>query len=177
MKKIFALALVIVMMAAISVPAFAAETSFSGNLNETYENQTKIEYGVQQTYTVVIPDLITINSNLEGSCPVKVQDVCIPANLKIKLSVSSENVNANNDKLWQLEEQVAVDATATGAQPVPYTVKTATIANIERGGQFMEAASAVTFNAVTETLLIQVNKTMQVATYEDYLTFIVSIAA
>ena len=173
MKKIFALALVIVMMAAISIPAFAEEVAtntITGNAGDTYADQTYVSYGVDQTYTVVIPAAIEVNkSTLKAECPVKIMDVCIPANQKIKLSVTSKN-EPDGDNVWQLEEKGA-----TGATPVPYTVANST-KDIVRGGEFMTADSAVNFTAVTETLTLTVSKTMQVAIFEDYLTFSVAIA-
>ena len=172
MKKIFAIALVIVMMAAISIPAFAAEVV--GSDTGALSNKTEIEYGVDQTYTVTIPDKIDIDVNRNGTGTVKVENACIPAGTKIKVSVNSDNTPANDSQnTWELWDAAT---SGTKAQPVGYTISVDSQA-LTRGATFLQAPSAVTFTAVEKTLNIAVNKTMQVATYKDFLTFSVAIAA
>ena len=173
MKKIFALILAIVMTVAISVPVFAEDTSFSSDDTGVVTPTTKIEYGVDQTYTITIPASVTINrSTRQGEAKITVSDVCIPAGTNIKVSVTS-SVEPTSPNKWELQ-----DAATTGSKAanVGYTVKVDG-SEIERGATFLTAASAVTFTATSKTLAIEVNKTMQVANYEDYLTFSVAIAA
>lgn len=171
MKKIFAIALVIVMMAAISVPAFAAE--LTGNAEATLGQTTHITYGVDQTYTVTIPETITIDkTNRTGSGDVTVDKVCIPAGKNIKISVTSATEPTSPNK-WELKDSAA---SGTKAANVGYSI-TVDSTELSRGDTFLTAASAVSFTAVTKKLNIAVNPTMQVATYEDYLTFSVAIEA
>ena len=181
MKKIFALALVIVMMAAISIPAFAEDPNYVSTLDATQmESATTVKYGVTQTYTVTIPSEISLNKaeddgKKSGTGNIVVSDVCIPANAKLTLTVDSSKT-ANGD--W-----VLVDV-AGQAQNVVYTISGVqkqkdkgdiTYASIAKKGTLLVVDSAVAFEAATTTLTFLANKTMQVANYEDKLTFSVSI--
>ena len=177
MKKIFALILAIVMMAAISVPVFADTDYKDSEDSVDFTNTTKVTYGVDQTYTVTIPESITVDKvTLKGKAVITASEVYIPAGAYIKVSVTSKNTPTGQTdgvtNAWELK------ATAgSTADPVGYTVTEGESNVLARGDIFLTAASAATFEAVNKTLNIQVNKTMQVAVYEDYLTFSVAIGA
>ena len=172
MKKIFALLLAIVMMAAISVPVFAAELDGSDD-ESALASTTKVTYGVDQKYTVTIPDTISIDKTTrKGSGDVTVSDVYIPAGKNIKISVTS-STEPTGSNAWELKDSATSGAKADN---VGYTVTEGTSNVLVRGATFLTAASAATFEPVTKTLNIEVNQTMQVAIYEDYLTFSVAVA-
>ena len=185
MKKIFAIALVIVMMAAISIPAFAAD--FVGNADGAVGGSTTVRYGVDQTYTVSIPETITLNTPVgdtgkkSGTGDITVSDVCIPANRTLRLTVNSSITPSGN---WVLTEVAEEDQSLTGAADVQYVISgvqkkqetvTATYDSIVKNGTVLSVASAIAFEAETTTLTFIANKTMQVAKYEDNLTFTVTI--
>ena len=177
MKKIFAIALVIVMMAAISIPAFAANVNHNGNENavNAYESATTIEYGVKQSYTVSIPDTITLGTDRTGTGTITVSDAYIANNKTLKLSVTSQDTPEGN---WVLK-----DIGGTGAADVKYTISstqkqgevTNVIGEIAKGGTILTVSSAVTFVAADAELTFVADPTMQVATFQDHLTFTVTI--
>ena len=130
MKKIFALALAIVMMMAIALPVFAdfsavdadelAQTHFSGTVpaDETYTNfdNMYIKYGVQQEYIVTIPADVTFSladindeTNLfEISRNVSATGIVISGNEVFAVSFVS-------DKTWKM-----VDLDGGKSTPVDY---------------------------------------------------------
>ena len=179
MKKIFALILVIVMTVAISVPAFAEV----GTADETsLSSSTTVKYGVDQTYTVTIPaevvlDTLEDDGKKSGTTNIEVSNVCIPANKSLTLKVTSSK---SAEGAWQL-----VDTGSTGASPVEYTISgvqkqegkdNVTYDSIAKGGAVVVVTSAVAFKTATTTLNFLANKTMQVAQFEDTLTFSVTVA-
>ena len=102
MKKIFALALAIVMMMAIALPTFAAVNSEKyGDVDgddaaasQIYSDNMLLEYGVSQTYTVTIPADITFENTadkLKAERTVSVSDVIIAGNEYIKVDVMSKH--------------------------------------------------------------------------------------
>ena len=156
MKKFLALALAIVMMAAIAVPAFAAE--FEGNVapevedfteetlweetrygdgnddsaqqnyltdaNDSEEENTRIEYGVAQAYTVTIPADVRLyeyvgsdetnqtKGYVYGIEELSVSDVVVAGDEELNIYVSSTQYNKNNDNKWTMVD------TETGANNV-----------------------------------------------------------
>lgn len=144
MKKFLALALAIVMMAAIAVPAFAAEftevpsyTDFTESIlweetrygdgnddkesqnyltdaNDSEEENTRIEYGVAQAYTVTIPADIrlyeftaesTANQTkgyVYGQETISVSDVVIAGDEELNIYLSSSQYDDTNG--WTLKD-------------------------------------------------------------------------
>ena len=188
MKKIFAIALVIVMMAAISIPAFAANVDHDGNENavNAYESATTIEYGVKQSYTVSIPETIVLDKSeadgkRSGTGAIVVSDAYIAANVDLVLSVTSAKTDKETDARWLLK-----DSKDTGATDVEYTITSVqtqgdaeaiTYDKVAKEGTILSVGSAVAFEDATATLTFLADKTMQVTTYEDKLTFTVNIVS
>ena len=185
MKKIFAIALVIVMMAAISIPAFAAVQNHEGDeaAEKSFSSATTIEYGVKQSYTVQIPDRIVLDTpeldgKRSGTGTISVIDAYIANDKTLKLSVTSETTSKETNAKWLL-----VDSGTSGANPVEYTISstqkqgdaTNVIGDIAKGGTILTVGSAVAFVKADAELTFLANKTMQVATFEDKLTFTVTI--
>ena len=160
MKKFLALALAIVMMAAIAVPAFAAEytesveiedftesvlwtetrygednedaaaTDAEGNsiylkdANDTEEENTRIEYGVAQAYTVTIPADVRLYEYVAddqtnqtkgfvyGQETISVSDVVIAGDEELNIYLSSAQWAHNGVESWTLVD------TETGANNV-----------------------------------------------------------
>lgn len=185
MKKIFAIALVIVMMAAISVPVFAAVIDHEGDeaVEKSFSSATTIEYGVKQSYTVSIPDRIVLDTaeddgKRSGEGEIVVSDAFIAANADLVLSVTSAITSKDTNANWLLK-----DTKGTGAADVKYTIssvqeqdgQTTNHGTVEKEGTVLSVGSAVDFKDATATLTFLADKTMQVTTYEDQLTFTVNI--
>ncbi len=107
MKKFIALAIAIIMMAALAVPAFAAEID-EETVNKTA--QSTVSYKTGESYTVTIPETITVG-NATGS------DFSIDANREagktITVTVVSTNgfkLNANEDYAYTLSVKIGENA-------------------------------------------------------------------
>ena len=87
MKKIIALLIAIVMMAAIAVPAFAAEYDPDG------DNKVIVSYNVSGGYTVTIIDSIVLGDKdtAVSAGNVAVSDVLLDAGQTLTVSVTSAN--------------------------------------------------------------------------------------
>ena len=200
MKKIFALALAIVMMMAIALPAFAAAsaTEYSqGNVdnsdapaNTTIPDSMELEYGVAQTYVITIPEDISFTSATlkDVKRTVKADDVVIAKNEKLEIAVSSRHGWTMAD--YQ-EDNVDKDTATNVSDAVNYWFAK------ETGVTYAADATQFTYDAGTDDPILTVNAqtgnintegnsgsvdlyfstrgTAQEGTFRDYLTFIVDV--
>ena len=177
MKKIIALVVALVMMAAMAVPAFAAEFT-----DDVVNNAggTTITYGATQAYTVTVPANFTLAANTDTTATLSVSNYMISATKVLKISVDSENKDTVKNT-WQLVEVLQEGASElTGAANVPYTIKvggesivpnsavvlTLKTANGQNGADGEQVDSILTFNTAG---------TSQVAKFQDTITFSVAI--
>ena len=181
MKKIIALALAILMMAAIAVPAMAKDYDETST-GEGY-NQSIVEFGVNAGYTITIPQKITFDG-LEGEATVTASSVVLAGNETLSVSVSST----------QYQMQVEGEQTARAAwvmteitgksAPVDYTIKNGGVAVASNGVILTVTAddALTTTDDVTSgytdtvTLDLATPGTSQVGTYQDTLTFAASVS-
>ena len=200
MKKIFALALAIVMMMAIALPTFAAVDTAKYSYGDVdgddapasqrYNDATELKYGVSQTYTVVIPEDITFNSqNLTATRTVSILDAVIAGNEKIKVNVVSKHG-------WQMVDyqdgtvDSVTDDTKGPSDAVNYWYgvdaavadNTYTFGGTEFSGTgpIIDEAPVAGNNGLkgrdkTVTLYFGTRGTAQEGTYKDYLTFVVDV--
>ena len=91
MKKIIALVIAIVMMAAIAVPAFAAELDAAGDA------ETTVRYQVTGSFTVEIPETIVLPADVEGTS--EAVNLVITANREADKTVTVTVASANEYKL------------------------------------------------------------------------------
>ena len=160
MKKIIALVVAIVMMAAMAVPAFAAFKDDKAT--------TTVKYGVNETYVVVVPSEITMNKEQDSNAASGSNTITISAGYKIPagksvwVSVDSDNYADG----WYMDN---TDSTGS-ADNLGYTLK-AGETDIVAETPFMEAKAGVTTDAVVVTLNCATLGTDQAGTYEDVLTF------
>ena len=132
MKKFLALALAIVMMAAIAVPAFAAPTSLDqgANPDETKSATATVTYGVNKTYTVTVPDAVAFPTDGTNAitADVSAEDVVIPGSQKLVVSVASAAgsytvPNSDPEVTYDAKvEWTLVEVTKNGSNAVPYSV-------------------------------------------------------
>ena len=181
MKKIIAIALVIFMMAAMAVPAFAA--SF---VDDVVENAggTTITYGATQAYTVTVPADFSLAANTDTKANISVSNYMIATTKTLKISVNS--VNAEGDT-WKLVEYVAEGAQSTNAAPVPYTIKVGETPILPNTQDDLTRAVVLTLDTasngngaageeVSSELTFNTAGTSQVAVFKDTITFSVAIA-
>ena len=133
MKKFLALALAIVMMAAIAVPAFAAPTRIDqeDDPDETKSATATVTYGVNKTYTVTVPDAVAFPTDGTNAitADVSAEDVVIPGSQKLVVSVASAagsyTVPNSGDPGVTYDAKVEwtlVEVTKNGSNAVPYSV-------------------------------------------------------
>ena len=198
MKKVLALALALLMMFAIAIPAMAegdeteapaatTNTSSKDFTTETAGNvgNTKVEYGVSQSYTVTIPNVVSFASSLKNvTATVSVADAFLAGNEKVNVKVTSAKSYAiAGDRTVTKTAWTMVDTNGIST-PVDYwlgldtdTAKTAKVADggivltVERapGNAGVDGASD------SATLYFNTDGTAQEGTYEDRLTFDVEI--
>ena len=177
MKKIIALALALVMMAAIAVPTFAANKTFDQAANSS---TAIVEYGVGQTYTVTIPEKIVIDSaSLNGTADISASNVKIAGGNTLNVRVSSTYYDDNNtvdvttDDTWVLKD-ITEDSESAD---VNYMIQKTDV----NGEKVVSAVTVVLAvesttsgtggNTGAATLYFSTNGTSQVGTYQDTLTF------
>ena len=178
MKKIIALVVAIVMMAAIAVPAFAAGSYESGTGES--KNQTKVTYGVNELYVVVVPALIEMVQGQGTNAATSTSKVSIQAGYKIAAgsSIFVSVASSNYDNGWYMDNTKSADKldslpyTITAASETEKVVLTATVAN---GTDFMEAKSGVTAPLTEVSITFATNGTDQAGSYEDLLTFTAAV--
>lgn len=203
MKKFLALALAILMMAAIAVPAFAAEfetqesepvqfedtllweetrygngndnsseTNYLTDANDQEEENTKIEYGVAQAYTVTIPAEIHLHefhatSGADGTVEggkkdgyvygiekLGVSDVVIAGDETLNIYLSSSQWDPTTDatKGWTLKDAETgannvtnnKDNTAGPSADVNYKIKAKDITVDAQGNDEVDTAQYIT---------------------------------
>ena len=182
MKKIIALALAILMMAAIAVPAMATKGYDATSTGDGY-NESIVELGVSGGYTVTIPQKIVFDAQLKGTATVSVASAILAGNETLAISVSSDNwqFDEDGDEVADYDAWVMVD-TAEISAPVDYTIKNGE-EDVENDDVILEVdvESALTGEAPTSgykgsvTLSLSTPGTSQVGVYQDVLTFAASI--
>lgn len=182
MKKIIALVIAILMMAAIAVPAMATKGYDETSTGEGY-NQSIVEFGVKAGYTITIPQKITFEG-LVGEAEVTASSVVLAGNETLSVSVSSTQYQ----KQVEGEESpraawVMTEVTGKSA-PVDYTIKNGGVAVANNGviltvtadDDLTDTDDVTSGYTDTVTLDLATPGTSQVGTYQDTLTFAVAVA-
>ena len=175
MKKFIALALVIIMMAAIAVPAMAEDKTMDTN---TTSATTDVTFGVTDKYTVTVPALVDFATALETTAEVKATGVVVAGNKQLEVKIASATTfdYANDDpdagavakEAWKM-----VETSQNGSTAVPYEVA------LTDGGTALVnndvVLTVVTNEAATttktQTLYFSTEGTTQSGNYADVLTF------
>lgn len=160
MKKLFSLALVLVMLLSLSVTAFAAEiTGDSGSVVVTY--------GVDDAYIVTIPASIALSADEDSTIGISAADVVIGYGELLTVSVGSSNYDAENSK-WYL-----VDA-ENPENKLEYSVKNGETA-VAGGDAVLTVAAGNTGGGEVTLTTRLVDTAAFSGTYKDTITFTVSV--
>ena len=155
MKKLIALVIAIVMMAALAVPAFAADLTAAGTSNMT------VSYTPGTTYTVTIPDSVAIGSKATVSVAA---NAVLPTGKQVKVTVSP----SGEGTAWVL--------TSTASDTLNYTI-TKGEDTIAVGGTVLTHASGTETqtDAVLSFALATGVSTNKADTYSQIITFTVGV--
>ena len=165
MKKLIALAIAIVMMAALAVPAFAVDPTIttSGNTASSIVNFT-----IGQSFTVTIPESINIDSNSKTGTGTISATGNLPNAKELQVTVSSGDYTTDGNK-WMLV------ATTSASVKVEYTITNDEDVAVVNNGVVLEMANNVT--SAQEVLDFEVTGDLVLAdSYSDTLTFTASLA-
>ena len=185
MKKIIALVVAVLMMAAIAVPAFAAwDTQYNEDGNVTI-----VTFGVQEGYVVKIPQKVDFGYALAKDIEISASGVIIAGGTSLKVTVKSEQYDDESDT-WQLidtathmEDGVAVPNSANVSYMISLD-ENAEQTVVSNETVVLTVASAAVFddegnpkgNSGSAKLYFTTNGTSQVGTYQDRLTFSASVS-
>lgn len=168
MKKILSLALALVFMFALAIPAFAADPATLNSASSSKD--VTATYNVGEGYTVTIPSGITFSAEKTANETVTVSNVYINANKKVVVTLKA----AGEDTAFELKYD---------NDALTYTVKTnlgngdATTAIAATGGTVVEV-NAGTVTGATAALAFQITEdAIYQGEYTDTLTFSVTVAA
>lgn len=183
MKKVLALVIAIVMMAAIAVPAFAADETytFGPNDGETGTYDTLVEFGVTGGYTITIPVQVLF-SGLRGEAKVTASSVIIAGNETLNITVKSDNYGTTTAGKWVMKEKdnksTPVDYTITmpgDPNAVDVVSETTVILAVTTADSLTTPGNVISGYTDTVTLSLATAGTSQVGTYRDTLTFFAEV--
>ncbi len=147
MKKLIALALAILMIAAMAIPAFAADENGDGAdedatvqvtdnvVDELWDGKAEpdgeqdmtdveVQYGVDQTYLVTIPcELMFDPTTLTTSATLNVSNVQIAGDEQVYVEIASGHQTVDDAKAWQMVDQNESAAGGEASARVTYTAK------------------------------------------------------
>ena len=197
MKKIIALVVAILMIAAMAVPAFAAEVVQGDNAlkaETVLGNGTTVIYGSSQKYEVTIPETINFNNGsvdtdeesptkgiitVDGTLTISKYSIAADKTLTVSMAPRAvgnyQEANQAEDKGWFLYE---IGDEKTGANDVEYYVAVndgQTTKTVKRGDVVASASTKTTTDDVTVTLIFTTYGTSQVASFTDNISYTVKI--
>ena len=122
MKKIISIALALVMMMAVTVPAFAATAVLGGN---TVNVETSFNESTDTSYTVEIPATISVAWDDETTAYdvgyTVTSQLLVGASLKVAVNYDSDTDDANNGVMTNDETTATLKYTLTGAGETTFT--------------------------------------------------------
>lgn len=122
MKKIISIALSLVMMLAVAVPAFAATAVLGDN---TVNVETSFNESTDTSYTVEIPATISVAWNDETTAYevgyTVTSQLLVGASLKVAVNYDSDTDDANNGVMTNAETTATLKYTLTGAGKTTFT--------------------------------------------------------
>lgn len=185
MRKIIAIVLAVVMIAAMSVTVFA-EKNLSNE--DTKSPAIPVTYNVDKGYTITIPDNFELTDTnddtaAEGTGNVVINSAKLNSGETLKVTVTSENYDKDSGKDWRLLDN-------GGADPLPYTITVSDVTEaaadgytnggisgtLAHGGVVISYTSASkAFKPLTSKMDLQTEKTNQAGDFKDNLTFVSAV--
>ena len=160
MKKLFALILAVVMIATMSVTAFAAEIGPGANASQGY---TEISFNVDPTYTITIPATVELNKVEKEGVVTYENDYTVTAEAGVRLKFDEEIVvYIASDFTMETDEWAWLD----------YEIYDAAGDKVENNGAI--AWFETDKNAQSTTIHIAANDPDYAGEYKDTVTFTVS---
>lgn len=150
MKKIISLALAVMMIATMSVTAFAADNTLD---NENKTGDVTIEYTQSESYVVIIPDSMTVGTDKT----VEADNIVIGYGKQLTVSVSSQNSwkLINNDD--SLDYTLKIGDTAASANSTVLTAKSGETVSKTLSATLDDDQSAKYAGNYTDTLTFTVS--------------------
>ena len=160
MKRLLSLALIIAMMFMMSANVYAETITNDGTVNGNQNQDVTITYTSNVSYTVTIPDSMTIGEE----ATISVSDVMIDIDQGLSITVSSTQYSGG----WLLKDQ-------STKKTVGYTLKNENPgADLPNNGTVLYTTSG---NDATATLYTDIKRApLYTGTFTDTLTFSISIA-
>ena len=170
MKKIIAIALAIVMMAAMSVVVLADNPSYNDNVTAEGGNNCTVSYGMTEGYVVKIPSAIDLTDGAVDA-EVGVSNLKLAANKDLTVAVSAA-ATYYYDNSWFMAE-----TGDTGAADVEFFIKKAG-SDVESTDVVLTAFTGTRDydNEEEVTLAFSTEGTTHVADYTATITFTVATA-
>ena len=180
MRKIIAIILAVVMLAAMSIPAFAKTLADESNSDKS--DTVPVTYTSSQGYEVEIPNEFALTDEdadgiANGSGTVTAKKAKLGNGKKLIVTVASaNNTNMVDGYNWKLVE-------AAGADPIGYTIAVENTTNggvttdaLTQGGQVLTYTSnAAKWANKVSTMNITTAYSNQAGTFSDTLTFTASV--
>ena len=171
MKKIIAIVVAIVMMAAMAVPAFADNVTVDGGTAGT-----TVTYNTSQGFEVSIPSAISINAetNVSESADITVVKAKLAPEATLNVAITSANADGTT---WTLKAAGADDVTYTIAMTPSSPNTVASMATVAKDATILTVASSATYveSSAKASLVLTAAGTTQVANFTDTLTFTVTV--
>ena len=195
MKKIISIILVIVIAVTVSMPVFALSDT-SVHTNKVSFSEAKqfganalVEYGVDETFLVIIPQInfnegrLLSNGNINVESYVEVINPVIKTGRKLVITVAATSAIKSGKSVWELTVP-----TNAATIPVAYTVELAEVGTGETTGVLTNGSTVLSMQPLDNRLefkngayryrqILECNTlgSHQSGAYEDNLTFSLSI--
>lgn len=162
MKKMLSMVLVVMMVLSMVPAAYATSITIDGDQTAS----TVVTYGLDEGYTVTIPDSVALNTDGVGAATLSASNVIIASGKTLNVRISG----ADYVDAWELIDQ------ADANNAVTYSIKKAG-AEVKSGDVVLAAASGDNWNSsVSATLDFAITEAISKSgSYKDTLTFTVSI--
>lgn len=160
MKRALSLVLIAAMMLS-CVPAMAAEI----NTNTSQSGNTVVQYGVDESYIVTVPDSARIDAEGLGNINVSVSNAMLASNATLKVYITGDSY-ANG--YWYLNSR------DNATNKLQYTISKNSV-ELGANGEVLSVDAGQAWNStVTAELQLRLEaEVSQAGTYSDTLTFVV----